>query len=440
MYGGSTTSILLGLPGETASVMTAIDGYQLRLQGRAGPALAMAAVGSFVAGIIATLGLVLVAAPLARYALAFGPPEIFALSLTGLSLVAVLSFGSLWKGIVSAAFGFLIASVGIDVISGVPRFTFGTIEALNGIHIVVVVLGFFAVGEVLHSLLQPPKEHGIPKGNWFNLRNLMPTLDDFRVSWVTIIRQSFMGFLLGVLPGAGGGTASFIGYGVEKRLAKGDRAKLFGKGAMEGVVAPETANNAAAQGAFVPMLTLGIPGSAPAAVLMGALIIHGLQPGAQLFQNSPDVAWGLIASMLIGNFMLLALNLPLVGIFIQTLRIPFQALAVLTILLSVIGAYAVQSSLFDVFLVFAFGGLGLLFRLFGYPLAPLILAVVLGPIVEESLHQSLLITGGDVVAMVTRPIPLAIYGAVGAISGLAIVLRIRRQGRGEALPAGDEDF
>lgn len=440
MYGGSTTSILLGLPGETASVMTAIDGYQLRLQGRAGPALTMAAVGSFVAGIIATLGLVLVAAPLAHYALLFGPPEIFALALTGMLLVSVLSFGSVAKGIISAAFGFLLSSVGVDIITGFPRFTFGTFQALNGVHIVTVVLGFFAVGEVLYTLLKPPVEHGLPEGNWFNLRLLTPSREDFIVSRIVMLRQSIMGFLLGVLPGAGGGTASFIAYGVEKKWARGERAKLFGKGAMEGVVAPETANNAAAQGALVPMLTLGIPGSAPAAVLMGALIIHGIQPGADLFQNNPDVAWGLIASMLIGNIMLLALNLPLVGIFVQTLRIPFPALSLLTILLSVIGAYSVQNSLFDVILIFALGGLGLLFRLFGYPLAPLILAVVLGPIIEESLHQSLLISGGDVTAIVMRPIPLVIYGSVALITVASFGLRARRAMQMGDVIVGEDEF
>jgi putative tricarboxylic transport membrane protein len=440
MYGGSTTSILLGLPGETASVMTAIDGYQLRLQGRAGPALTMAAVGSFVAGIIATAGLVLVAAPLARYALAFGPPEIFALALTGMLLVSVLSFGSVAKGIISAAFGFLLSSVGVDIITGVPRFTFGALEALSGIHIVTVVLGFFAIGEVLFTLLKPPTEHGLPEGNWFNLRLLAPSREDFQVSWLVMLRQSVMGFLLGVLPGAGGGTASFIAYGVEKRLARGERAELFGKGAMEGVVAPETANNAAAQGAFVPMLTLGIPGSAPAAVLMGALIIHGIQPGADLFQNNPDVAWGLIASMLIGNFMLLALNLPLVGIFVQTLRIPFPALALLTVLLSVIGAYSVQNSVFDVVVIFVLGGLSILFRIFGYPLAPLILAVVLGPIIEESLHQSLLISGGDVLAIIARPIPLVIYGSVALITVASIGLRAKRGRQMGHVAVGEDEI
>ncbi|HEX5465524.1 MAG TPA: tripartite tricarboxylate transporter permease [Candidatus Limnocylindrales bacterium] len=428
MYGGSTTAILLGLPGESSSVMTVLDGYKLRLMGRAGPAMTMAALASFVAGILATFGLAFLGVPLASYALAFGPIEVLALALVGVSLVVVLSANSLVKGTISACLGFLLATVGTDIISGVPRFTFGLPDALGGINLVDVVLGLFAVGEVLHALVKPEGDQGLPKGNWLDFRALIPSLDDLRVSWLPTLRQSVLGFLLGVMPGTGAVAASFIAYGTEQRLAKPDRAKLFGEGAMEGVCAPEAANNAAAQGAFVPMLTLGIPGSPAAAVLMGALIIHGLEPGPQLFQTNPDVVWGLIASMLIGNLMLIVLNVPLVGLFIQMLRIPFPALSVLTILLSVVGAFAVQNSLFDVLLVFLFGGVGLLMRLHGYPLAPLVLAMVLGPIVERSLYQGLLIAHGDPIQLVASPIPAVIYGILGLMLVLKLVQTVLRRG------------
>lgn len=431
MYGGSTTSILLGLPGETASVMTTLDGYQLRRQNRAGPALTIAALASFVAGLIGVFGLVLLAVPLARYALAFGPPEYFALALAGLSLVAVLSSGSMGKGLISAAIGLLIASVGVDVITGVPRFTFGRSELLEGISLIVVVLGLFAIAEVLDGVLRGSTDEPPSVGSWFSPRRLLPTRDDLRRSSAPVLRQSILGFLIGVLPGAGAGVASFVAYGVEKRLAF-DPGR-FGKGAIEGVAGPEAANNAAAQGAFVPLLTLGIPGSGAAALLLSAFILQGLQPGPQLFQQSPEIVWGLIASMLVGNVMLLALNVPLVSIFVQALRIPGPALAALTVLLSVVGAYATQQSMLDVFLLFAIGGLGLVLRVFGYPLPPLIIGMVLGPILERSLYQSLLITRGDVIAMITRPIPFMIFSVlvivVVAVVSPHVVAWIRARAR-----------
>ena len=431
MYGGSTTSILLGVPGETSSVMTVVDGYQLRRKGRAGAALAIAALASFAAGIISTLGLVLLAAPLAAFALAFGPPEYFALAVVGLSLVAVLSFGSITKGLISAGVGLLISTVGVDVISGIPRFTFGQPELLGGVHVIVVVLGIFAIAEIAESLLRPTADEELEAGGWFSLRRLLPTRDDLRRSTGPVIRQSLFGFLIGVLPGVGGGSASFLSYGMEKRISK--TPERFGQGAIEGVAAPEAANNAGAQGAFVPLLTLGIPGSPAAAIVLAALIIHGLQPGPQLFVQRPDVVWGLIASMLIGNAMLVILNLPLVGLFVQLLRIPFPVLAVLTILLSVVGAYAVNGSLLDIGLVIAFGALGLLMRAARYPLPPLVLALVLGPLLERSLYQSLLITRGDVTAMILRPIPLVVYGIMIAVTVAMVIARVRNKSPEEPL-------
>jgi putative tricarboxylic transport membrane protein len=400
MYGGSTTSILINVPGESSSVMTCLDGYQLARKGRAGPALGMAAIASFIAGTIATLALNLVAPPLADVALSFGPPEYFALTFMGLTLVTSLSGESMLKGIMSGVFGVTLACVGIDAVSGVERFTFGNIFLLDGLGFIGVAVGLFAVAEVLVNL-EDPMEQVFLKAE-LKLRNLFPNLEDWKVSLGPIGRSSIVGFIIGVLPGAGATIASFVTYATEKKLSK--HPERFGTGAIEGVAAPEAANNAAAGGAMVPLLTLGIPGSGTTAVLLGALMIHGLRPGPLLFKSNPDFVWGVIASMYIGNIMLLILNLPMVGMWASMLRVPYRILMPIIVTISAVGVYATDNNIFDMWVMFAFGIIGYLMRKLDFPAAPAVLGLVLGPLVERSLRQSLTISHGDISIFFTRPI------------------------------------
>ncbi len=400
MYGGSTTSILLNVPGESSSVMTTLDGYQMARKGRAGPALGMAAISSFIAGTFAVVLLTFIAPPLADFALSFGPPEYFALTFMGLTLVTSLSGKSMIKGIMSGVFGLILASVGIDPVSGEERFTFGNIYLLDGFGFIGVAVGLFAVAEVLVNLEEPLEQVFVKTK--LNLRNLFPNLQDWKDSLGAIGRSSLIGFFIGVLPGAGATIASFLSYAVEKRLST--HPEKFGTGVIEGVAAPEGANNAAAGGAMVPLLTLGIPGSGTTAVLLGALLIHGLRPGPLLFQSNPDFVWGVIASMYIGNVMLLILNLPLVGMWASMLRVPYRILMPLIITISAVGVFATDNNIFDMWVMFGFGIIGYLMRKLDFPPAPAVLALVLGPLVERSLRQSLTISHGDLSIFFTRPV------------------------------------
>jgi putative tricarboxylic transport membrane protein len=400
MYGGSTTSILINVPGESSSVMTTLDGYQMALKGRAGPALGMAAIASFIAGTFSIVMLSWIAPVLAGFAVAFGPPEYFALTFMGLTLVTGLAGDSMIKGVMSGVFGLLVACVGVDAISGSPRFIFGSIYLLDGVGFIGVAVGLFALAEVLVNIEEPLKQVFVKTK--LNMRSLFPNLQDWKDSAGALWRGSFLGFFIGVLPGAGATVASFLSYATEKKLSK--HPEKFGTGVIEGVAGPEGANNSAAGGAMVPLLTLGIPGSGTTAVLMGALLIHGLRPGPLLFQDHPDVVWGLIASMYIGNVLLLILNLPLVGVWVSFLKVPYRILMPLIVTISAVGVFATDNNIFDMWIMFAFGIVGYLMRKLDFPAAPAVLALVLGPMVERSLRQSLTISHGDLSIFFTRPI------------------------------------
>ncbi|MBI4528408.1 MAG: tripartite tricarboxylate transporter permease [Deltaproteobacteria bacterium] len=404
MYGGSITSILLRVPGESSSVMTAIDGYELARQGRAGPALGICAIVSWVAGTLSVILLSFLAPRLAGLALSFGPPEYFSLMVAGLSAVAALTAGDALKGTISAIIGLMLATVGSDVLSGSARFHFGLIYLLDGIDFLVVAIGLFAITEVLASLVDGESTgRMVPFGSW---KNLLPRADDLRRSFWPCMRATVVGFFVGVLPGAGATIASFLSYATEKRISK--HPEKFGKGAIEGVAGPEAANNAATGGSMVPMLALGIPGSNVTAVMLGAFIMLGITPGPMLFQENPSFVWGLVASMYVGNLMLLMLNIPLVGIFVQVLRLPFPVLGVLVLELSLIGVYAISNNFFDLHLMFLFGVVGYLMKRLDFPTPPMILALVLGKIFEVSFRRSLIISEGDPSIFVTRPISLTL--------------------------------
>ena len=399
-YGGSTTSILLNVPGESASVVTCLDGYAMARKGRAGAALGIAAIASFIAGTVGVLGLMLVAPPLAKVALAFSAPEYFALMALGLAMVVLLAGRSMLKALLAMLVGLWLAGIGTDPFSTTSRFTFGHLELLSGIDFVVVAIGLFALGEVLASMEGRAEAQSlpVPKG----LRNLLPTLQDLKDCRFAFLNGSVLGFLIGVLPGAGSTIASFISYGVEKAVSR--RPQEFGKGVAEGVAAPEGANNSETGGALVPLLTLGIPGSGTTAVLLAALVLWGFKPGPLFISENSALFWGLVASMYIGNIMLLVLNLPLVPLFAQVLRTPGFVLYPAILGISIVGVYSVSGSLFDVALLVAFGLLGYLMRKLDYPAAPLVLGLVLGGGMERALRQSLMMSQGDLSILATRPI------------------------------------
>ncbi len=399
-YGGSTTSILLNVPGESASVVTCLDGYQMARKGRAGAALGIAAIASFIAGTVGVLGLMLVAPPLAKFALSFSSPEYFALMVLGLAMVVLLAGRSMIKALLAMLVGLWIATMGTDLFSSTSRFTFGNMEMLDGIDFVVVAIGIFALGEVFCNMetRESAQVLPVPKG----LRNLLPTMQDLKDCRFAFINGSVVGFITGVLPGAGSTIASFISYGIEKAVSK--RRELFGTGVIEGVAAPEGANNSETGGALVPLLTLGIPGSGTTAILLAALVLWGFKPGPLLIQEHPDLFWGLVASMYIGNVMLLVLNLPLVPVFAQLLRLPVHILYPLIFGISIVGVYTVSSSLFDLSMLMAFGLLGYLMRKLDYPAAPMVLGLVLGDAMERALRQSLMMSQGDLTILVARPI------------------------------------
>lgn len=408
MYGGSTTSILLNVPGETASVITCIDGYQMAQQGRAGPALAICAIGSFVAGTIGLFGLVLLAPPLARAALVFGPPEYFALMVFGFIVLSNVTGSSLLKSLMMAVVGLILGTVGLDPVTGNARFTFGSTYLLGGIEFVAVAIGLFGIAEVLANVEKPPelleKKVIVPR-----FRDLYPSLADLKKSLKPILRGSSMGFGLGLVPGPAPVIATYASYMVEKKVSR--NPEKFGQGAIEGVAGPESANNAASQSAFIPLFVLGIPFAPPTAILLGALLIHGVTPGPLMIAQHPQLFWGVIASMYIGNFILLILNLPFVPFFASILRIPQNILLPLIMLFCLTGMYTVNNSVLDIWLMLLLGAIGYLMRKWAYEGAPLLLALVLGPRLEVAFRQSLMISRGDFEIFVSRPISLALLAA-----------------------------
>ncbi len=397
-YGGSTTSILVNIPGEAASVMTCLDGYQMARQGRAGPALGIAAFGSFIAGTIGILGLVLIAPPLVNFALRFGPPEYFSLMVLGLTVLTFLTSASMIRALMMATFGLILGTIGLDTISGLTRFSFNIPELLDGVGLVPLVMGLFGISEVLLNIETKIKREVFTT----KVKGLLPSKKDWAQSIGAIFRGTFIGFFLGILPGGGAVISSFASYAIEKRVSK--NPERFGQGAIEGVAAPESANNSAAQTAFIPLLTLGIPSNVVMALLLGALIIHGLTPGPLLLSQHPELFWGVVASMYVGNAMLLALNLPLIGMWVQLLRVPYAILFPLIVLFCLIGAYSINNSSFDVAIMLIFGIIGYLMKKLSLEAAPLVLAFVLGPMMETALRQSLIKSKGSFSIFFTRPI------------------------------------
>jgi len=416
MYGGSTTSILLNIPGEAASVVTCRDGYQMARQGRAGAALGVAAFGSFVAGTLSVMALTFFAPLLGTIALRFGPPENVALMVLGLVCTLYMISGSTLKGLTMIALGVLLAMVGIDVVNGNERFTFGSINLSGGLDLLAIVIGLFGVSEILANVETITKNTLIAE----KIKGLFPTREDWRASIAPMLRGSGLGFLLGIVPGGGPITASFISYAVEQRLAK-DPSR-FGKGAIEGVAGPEAANNAAVGGGMIPVLSLGIPGTPVTALLLGALVIQGIQPGPLFMQQRPDLFWGIVASMYIGNVFLLILNLPLVGLWVQLLRVPYRVLFPIVLMLSVVGTYSANKNVFDLWVMLFFGIAGYLLRKLEYDLAPFLIAFVLAPLLEQSLRQSLVMSPDGIMIMVQRPIAASLI----AVSFVLVALMIKR--------------
>lgn len=431
-YGGSTTSILVGIPGEAASVVTMLDGHQMALQGRAGPALGIAAFGSFIAGTIGIIGLMLLAPPLASIALRFGPPEYFTLMIMGLVILTYLAQKSMAKSLMMAGVGVLAGVVGLDTMTGLPRFTFGVSDLLDGIGIAPLAMGLFGVSEILLNVEKTIKQGVVVS----QVKNLLPSRQDWKESFAPIMRGSFLGFLLGILPGGGAVLSSFISYGTEKRISK--TPEKFGHGAIAGVAGPEAANNAAAQAAFIPLMTLGIPANAVMGILLGALMIHGITPGPLMIQKNPDLFWGTVTSMYIGNAMLLVLNLPLIGLWVRLLRVRYAVLFPLILFIALIGAYVINGSEMDLYLMLFFGVVGYLMRKFDYEPAPLILAYVLSPILEDSLRQSLIISGGSMGIFVSRPIAAG-FLFVAALLLVSAVLPAIRKKRNALVASADEN-
>jgi putative tricarboxylic transport membrane protein len=434
MYGGSTTSILVNIPGEAASVVTCLDGHAMARQGRAGPALGIAAFGSFIAGTLSILILTLLAPLLVKVTLSFGPPEYFSLMVLGTTLVTYFTHGSMLKALIMALVGVLLGSVGVDSISGRYRFTFGIPTLMDGLGLVPLIMGLFGISEVLLNL-----EHLAVKRTIYaaSMKGLLPNLEDWKRSVMPIARGSLLGFFLGILPGAGAIIASFAAYAAEKRVSK--HPERFGKGAIEGVAGPEAANNAAAGGAFIPLLTLGIPANAVMAILLGALMIHGLQPGPLLMTRAPDLFWGTITSMYIGNAMLLVLNLPLIGIWIRLLRVPYALLFPFILLFCLIGSYSVNNNIGDGIVMWVFGILGYLLKKFDYEAAPLVLALVIGPMMEEALRQSLILSAGSFAIFIERPISAGFIFAAALLLVFPLLTRRREVAKAWASQAAESD-
>lgn len=421
-YGGSTTSILVNIPGEAASVITCLDGYQMARKGRAGPALGMSALGSFIGGTFSIVALMFLAAPLSEAAVHFGPPEYFSLMCMGLVVVTYLARGSISKALVMAILGLILGVVGTDPISGKLRFTLGFADLADGIDLVPLAMGLFGISEVLTNIEKPIKRMVFEA----KIQHLFPTREDWSHSAGPIVRGSFLGFLLGILPGGGSILASFVSYSMEKKISR--HPEKFGTGIIEGVSGPETANNAATGGAFVPLLALGIPPNVVMALLFGALLVHGVYPGPMLMKQHPEIFWGTIASMYVGNFMLVILNLPLIGIWVKLLKVPYRILFPLILLFTLIGSYAINNKTFDILVMIFFGLAGYVLRKFQYEEAPLILAFILGPILEQAFRQSLIMSNGSLMIFLNRPIALVAL-ALSAALLVSTVMGVFRQAR-----------
>lgn len=429
MYGGTITSVLLRIPGEAASVVTAIDGYEMAKRGRAGQALGISAIGSFIGGTIAIIGLTLFAPWLAQVALGFGPAEYAVLAFFGLLLACYVGSGTFARAFIAVCIGLLLATVGQDPISGGTRFTGGQIELYSGFDLVVIAIGLFGIGEVIYNL---ERDSGLTARIHTKFRDLFPSRSDLRRSAGPIGRGSLLGFVIGALPGGGGMVSSLASYAVEKRVSK--NRDEFGKGAIEGVAGPETANNASSTSAFIPLLTLGIPSNAVLALIFGALLLQGITPGPRLVSENPEVFWGVIASMYIGNLMLLMMSLPLVGLFAQLLRVRMSILAPIALMLSLIGAYSINNSITDVWLVIGFGVVGYTLRKIGLEPGPIVLGFVLGTILETSFRQALLTSNGDMSIFLARPFSaslLVLVLAVGSLSVWKSSKRLRQKRRAE---------
>jgi putative tricarboxylic transport membrane protein len=419
MYGGSTTSILLNIPGEASSVVTCLDGYQMARKGRAGPALGISAIGSFIAGTIGVFLMAMVAPALAQFALKFGPAEYSALVFCGLLMAVYLSEESILKGLLMMMIGLLLGMVGIDPVHGEERFTFGLLRLTDGINFILVAMGLFAVSELLVNLETPAGAADIFKTS---LKGVLPTREDWRKCWAPLFRGTSIGFLIGVLPGGGAIISSFMAYAVEKKFSK--HPEEFGQGAIEGVASPEAANNAASTSSFIPLLTLGIPGNNAIAMLFVALMIHGIQPGPLLLTEHPNLFWGVIASMYIGNVMLLGLNLPLIGLWVRLLKVPYHFLAVLIVVIVMIGAYSIKNSAFDVGMIVIFGVFGYVARKNGFPFAPCVLAMILGRTLEQSVQQALKISGADLMIFIERPISATLFALIILVILIPVFKRV----------------
>ena len=416
-YGGSTTAILVNLPGESSSVVTVIDGYQMARQGRAGPALAAAGLGSFFAGCVGTLILAAFAAPLTELAFKFGPAEYFSLMILGLIGAVVLASGSLLKAVAMIVLGLLMGMVGTDVNSGVARFSFDVAELTDGIGFIVIAMGVFGYGEIISNLSKHESEREVFTAS---VSGLLPTKEDFKNMIPAVLRGTALGSILGILPGGGAVMAAFAAYTLEKKTKLRPGEMPFGKGNIRGVAAPEAANNAGAQTSFIPLLTLGIPPNAVMALMVGAMTIHNIQPGPQVMTSNPELFWGLIASMWIGNLMLVILNLPLIGIWIKLLSVPYRWLFPSIVLFCAIGVYSTNNNAFDIWMVGIFGFIGYIFIKLGAEPAPLLLGFILGPMMEEYLRRALLLSRGDWSVFVTRPLSASLLAAAAIL--LAVVL------------------
>ncbi len=428
-YGGSTTSILINIPGEAASVVTCLDGYQMARKGRPGQALGIAAFGSFIAGTIGIMGLMVVAPPLANVALAFGPAEYTALMILGLIVLTYLARGSMVKALIMGALGLFLGCIGTDIISTSMRFTFNIVALYDGIGLVPVVMGLFGISEVLLNIEASISSRQVLSAK---IKGLFPNLQDWKDSIGAILRGTVIGFFLGILPGGGALVASFAAYAVEKKVSK--NPEKFGTGAIEGVAAPESANNAAAQTAFIPLLTLGIPSNVVMALLLGALLIHRIKVGPLLILEHPDLFWGVVTSMYIGNGMLLILNLPLIGIWVQILKVPYKILFPLILLFCLIGVYTVNNTVVDIFIMGLFGVIGYLMKKFRYEGAPMVLAFVLGPLLENNLRRSLILSDGSFFIFFTRPISAILI--ISALILLVLPILMRRPVR--TIPEGED--
>jgi putative tricarboxylic transport membrane protein len=431
-YGGSTTSILVNIPGEAASVVTCLDGYQMALKGRPGPALGIAAFGSFIAGTFGVIGLQLMAPPLVSVALRFGPPEYFSLMILGFVVLTYLAQKSMTKALLTAGVGILLGTIGLDTMTGMPRFSFNIPELLDGVGLAPLAMGLFGISEILLNVEKKIKQELLTT----KVKGLFPNWEDWKRCSLPILRGTVSGFFLGILPGGGAVLASFVSYAVEKRISK--HPEQFGKGAIEGVAAPESANNAAAQGAFIPLLTLGIPANVVMAILLGALMIHNITPGPMLVKEHPQLFWGVITSMYVGNILLLVLNLPLIGLWVQLLRVPYAILFPLILYICLIGAYVINNSVIDVTIMLLFGVVGYLMRKFDYEPAPMVLAYVLTPLLENALRQSLILSGGSFGIFMVRPISAGCLIVAAGLLGSSLLPMIRQK-REKIVAEAEED-